>query len=170
MYGVVSYVIYYVLFGKTPLLFTEAILDLREKIKFREIIFASFIAAGLGIVISININRSFTMRLMRYLRITNRYSDADVWSFTMNSPLDAWITVRDRRRGLVYDGYIDAFSPGDAERELLLSRVVVYDAESGDEVDKIPVLYLSLEKNDIALEFRNVKFEDWMPDTEYKGK
>lgn len=174
MYGVGSYAVYYLFANSVPaawlsylsvesqpLIFSQEISDLRQNLSFREIVLASICAVLLGLSVTVNVNYSILLRLMEKLKVTNRYGDVDVWSYTMNLPLDAWVTVHDYKRGVVYDGYVEAFSPGGANREILMSRVQVYDADSGEETDRVPTMYLAFEDNDVSVEFRNVAFDDW---------
>ena len=113
MYGVISYFIYYIIvklfsgvliqyisIGNEPIIFTEYIFNADEKINFTEIIFTSILAVLIGILVVLNSNYSILLRFMQRMAITNRYGDVDVWSYAMNSPMDAWVTARDRRRGL----------------------------------------------------------------------
>ena len=81
---------------------------------------------------------------------------------TLNSPdIDSWVTVRHHDNGKVYQGWVRGYSDGGDERELLLAEVTVYapSADKSDElveVDKIPVLYLGLDRKNAVLELRNV--------------
>ncbi len=117
------------------------------------------------------VNRSYGSKVARALRIAHRFNLADVWNFTFSSaPIDAWATIRDNERGLVYDGYVDAFSRTEETQELLLSRVVVYDNETGEEVDRIPVLYRAFPKDAVTVEFRKVEFHDGNADRTPEGR
>ena len=127
--------------------------------------------AGRGAGALPRLNRSYGSKVADALRISNRFSVADVWNYTFGSaPIDAWATIRDDERGLVYDGYVDAFSESEETRELLMSRVVVYDNETGKEVDRIPVLYKALPKDAGTVEFRKVKSHDGTADRTPEGR
>lgn len=184
LYGIFSYMFYYVILSFMPTnvleyldvsivpqIFSISITDSGSVINFTEIFVASGVAVVLGILSTINMNRSYGIRIARALRVSNRFSDADVWSYTFNSAsIDAWATIRDNERGLVYDGYVDAFSQTDDTRELLLSRVVVYDNETGEEVDRIPVMYKAFPKDAVTVELRKVEFDDWTADRTPDGQ
>lgn len=184
MYGIFSYAFYYVLLSSIPILvlnyldvsavpqiFSKTIIDGQSVINFKEVLIASGVAVVLGILSTINLNRSYGIRMARAFGISNRFSDADVWGYTFNSAsIDAWATIRDNERGLVYDGYVDAFSQTGETRELLLSRIVVYDGETGEEIDRIPVLYKAFPKDAVTIEFRKVEFHDWTADGTPLGK
>jgi len=65
---------------------------------------------------------------------------------------------------------VDAFSQTEETQELLLSRVVVYDNETGEEVDRIPVLYRAFPKDAVTVEFRKVEFHDGTADRTPEGR
>lgn len=175
MMGIFSYIAFYLTMtilptrltsiintSPTPTLFSTNISDAGAEVDFKEIFIASLFAVIIGVIVTVNVNRSFGINLAQKLNLTTRFSDADVWNYTFNSStIDAWVTVRDRNKGLIYDGYVDAFSQDVDKRELLMSRVVVYDYETAAEVDQIPVIYMTFERDNMILEFRRVEFEDW---------
>lgn len=139
-----------------PLIFRTEAFTPSTPINFVEIIYGALIAALLGVALSVNINYSLLIRLCRLLRLTNRHGDADTWSFLFNSrSVKGWVTVRNWENNIVYDGYVEAFSAGKQDRELILSRVKIYNNMTGAEVDSVPVLYLSFPKDKVALEFRS---------------
>jgi Family of unknown function (DUF6338) len=116
---------------------------------------ASVVGVLQGILISVNINTSLLMRVCRSMGVTRRFSDADVWSFLLNSPdTDNWVTIRHKDRGHIYQGYVRSFSAGDKDRELVLTLVQVYDLDTAAKVGDIPILYLAFKKDDLVLEFR----------------
>ncbi len=139
-----------------PLIFRTEAFTPSTPINFVEIIYGTFVAALLGVALSVNINYSLLIRLCRLMRLTNRHGDADTWSFLFNSgSVKGWVTVRNWENNLVYDGYVEAFSAGKQDRELILSRVKIYHNITGAEIDSVPVLYLSFPKDKVALEFRS---------------
>jgi hypothetical protein len=115
---------------------------------------ASVVGVLQGILITINLNHSLLMRLCRFVRMTKRLSDPDIWSLILNSnDTDNWVTVRHKERGHIYQGYIRSFSGGDRDRELILNLVQVYNLETAEKVGEIPILYLAFKKDDLVLEF-----------------
>lgn len=115
---------------------------------------ASVVGVIQGVLITLNTNFSLLMRFCRLTRITNRFSDPDVWSFLLNSnDTDNWVTVRHKDRGHIYQGYISSFSGGDKDREIILTLVQVYSLDTAEKVGEIPILYLSFKKDDLVLEF-----------------
>lgn len=115
---------------------------------------ASVVGVVLGLLIALNINHSVLMELCRKLRITKRFSDADVWSFLLNGEdIDNWVTIRHKDRGHIYQGYVRSFSAGDKDREMILGPVRVYNFDTAEKVGDIPILYLAFKKDDVVLEF-----------------
>ena len=124
-----------------------------------QIVFATFIAISLGLLIVILQTHSIPHRILRWLKVTKRTGEVDMWGFTFNSPdLDSWATVR-HPNGKVYQGWVRGYSDGDTERELVLVNVKVFAAPTAEpgnlvEVDAIPALYLGLDKTNAVVEFQ----------------
>lgn len=93
------------------------------------------------------------VRILEWMRATNRYGDEDVWDYTFNSsmPNVQYVHVRDFQKGITYAGWVQAFSASGELRELLLKDVIVYDKIGG--VTAIPLIYLARNKSDIHIEF-----------------
>jgi hypothetical protein len=97
---------------------------------------------------------------LRWLRLTCRTNEVDIWQLTLNSPdLDSWVTVRHHDNGKVYQGWVRGYSDGGDERELLLADVIVFASSEGSSelvaVDTVPVLYLGLDRKKSILELRS---------------
>jgi hypothetical protein len=115
---------------------------------------ASLVGILQGVLITINLNHSLLMRFCRFIRLTKRISDPDVWSFLLNSnDTDNWVTIRHKDRGHIYQGYVRSFSGGDKDRELILTLVQVYNLDTAEKVGEVPILYLAFKKDDLVLEF-----------------
>lgn len=54
--------------------------------------------------------RSWMSRVAHLTRVSNRIGDEDLWTFLFNSPDLGWCFVRDHHVGLVYYGWIRAWS------------------------------------------------------------
>jgi hypothetical protein len=139
-----------------------AVLNPQSTLNPTQIIFATLASVIVGCAVAKIQTHSLPHQLLRKLQLTRRSNEVDIWEFTLNSPdIDSWITVRHHENGKVYQGWVRAYSDGGDERELLLADVRVYAQSSGDssndelvEVDKIPVLYLGLDKKNAILEMR----------------
>jgi hypothetical protein len=125
-----------------------------------QIAFATFIGIIVGMIVAKLQTNSLPHFYLRKWGLTDRTNEVDIWEFTLNSPnIDRWVTVRHHDNGKIYQGWVQGYSNGGDERELLLTDVAVYvAAEDGRplEVDKVPVLYLGLDRKNAVVEFRNV--------------
>ena len=65
---------------------------------------------------------------------------------------DNYVTIRHKEDGLIYQGYVSAFSSGGERRELLMINVRVFTADTVQHVGDIPFLYLTFKEDDITLE------------------
>jgi Family of unknown function (DUF6338) len=93
-------------------------------------------------------------RFLHLINATRRFGDENVWSFALNSD-DAtveYVHVRDNDNGFVFAGWVNAYSENEDFRELLLSDVIVYD-DTGNELYRVPVLYLARPLQNIWVEF-----------------
>jgi hypothetical protein len=120
---------------------------------------ATVIALLLGCILAVAQTHSVPHRVLRWLRLTKRIGEVDIWALALNSPdLENWITVRDHETEKVYQGWIYGYSDGGDDRELLLMDVVVYalDKTTGTlaEVDRVPTLYLGLDRKSVVIEFQ----------------
>jgi len=120
---------------------------------------AIIIALLLGCILAVAQTHSLPHRILRSLRLTKRIGEVDIWGLALSSPdLENWITVRDHETEKVYQGWIYGYSDGGDERELLLMDVVVYalDKTAGKlvEADRVPTMYLGLDRKKIVLEFQ----------------
>ena len=118
------------------------------------IIAATVVGLLEGIMIAVNINYDLSIRFCRLIGLTKRFGDADVWSLLLNSKdTDNWVTIRQKERGHIYQGYVQGFSGGDEKKELLLVEVQVFDIDTAAKVGDIPILYMSFKDEDVILEF-----------------
>jgi len=54
----------------------------------------------------------------------------------------------------MYDGWVKAFSDGSENAELLLGDVIVYQNSTRECLYEVEAIYLSLERDNIEIEFR----------------
>jgi len=127
-----------------------------------QIAFATIIALIVGCTTASLQTHSVPHRILRAVRLTKRTNEVDIWELTLNSPtIDSWVTVRHPDNGKIYQGWVRGYSDGGDERELLLADVIVYASPAEGaielvEVDRLPVLYLGLDRKKIVLELNNV--------------
>lgn len=165
VYGFSSYLLYWGLGnvvywfmdkGSFTVNFLMALVDSSATIDFKEIIFVSGVAVVLSLIFTACNTYKIHTCIAHKLRITKKFGELDVWGFVFNSKEVEWVTVRDHKNDMMYDGWVKAFSDDSINAELLLRDVVVYKNLSGEKLYDIGAMYLSLDRSDIAIEFRDV--------------
>jgi len=105
---------------------------------------ASIIGVLLGVLATLNSNHGLLIRFCRLIRTTRRFSDPDVRSLLLSSyDTGNWVTVRNKDRGYIYQGYVRSFSAGEKDREMVLELVQVFSLDMAEKVGDIPILYLA---------------------------
>ena len=179
VYGVFSYVGLAFAHRAAPAVFPaiDALLTLRPSdinkltIDPTVIAWAAVFGIGLGVIVTVNLNRQYLLKLCRKIRLTRRFGDEDVWTLLLNSTeTDNYVTIRRIGDNLVYQGYVSGFSGGGETRELLIINVRVFalpdsredtdtppvgppESPKLQQVGEIPFLYLSFKEDGITLEF-----------------
>jgi len=157
-YGLILRIITLIHIAKidTEVKFFDTIFSRRNQVPFNEILFVVIIAIVIGAAFSFIFNKGYLYSLAGYLGITSRSSASDVWNdIFMQQAESDWLTVRDHRIDLIYQGWVKYYSDtSDARKELLLMDVIVYNAD-GAKLYETPSLYISREHNEISLEFAN---------------
>lgn len=172
VYGLISYLIYGFLKALCHLtitadeglrippahvMFFQSLCDKNCAIDVLEIGIVTFLSFVLGVAIGFAINKSWFHNLARYLKITSKFSQPNVWSFVLNAKEVKWATVRDIQNNLMFQGYIQAFSDVEEPAEIFLTRVSVYNEKTGEFLYEADTLYLAREKNNLTIEFPIVK-------------
>jgi hypothetical protein len=142
--------------------FFSALADSSAKVDFGEIAMVSLLAIITGYVLTVLINFKVLNRLGRFLRVTKKFGDLDVWSFIMNSKNIEWVIVRDHETDLMYEGWVELFSDSTEEDELLLRDVIVFNNSTGEELYKTPGLYLPKKRENITIEFPELEYSDFI--------
>jgi hypothetical protein len=136
--------------------FLKALVDPSAPVCFHEILYVCALSVLLGIFLTLESTYKLTNKLFRLLHVTRKFGEIDVWGFALNLPGVKWVTVRDLREDLVYDGYIQAFSDDGVDAELLLLDVNVYRNSADELLYHVDALYVSRDRRTIVLEFRDV--------------
>ena len=139
------------------LTFWNALVDTSKTIDLGEVGYSCFFAVALGYAMTGFVNHKYLYKTARLIGVSKRLGDADIWSYTLNLQDVGWVWVRDHRRGLVYEGWVKAFSDRPPIREILLSEVKVYpdyDDIDGREEQMycVPAVYLSGRDGDFTIE------------------
>jgi Family of unknown function (DUF6338) len=122
-----------------------------------QIVYATGAAIFLGSAVANLQKHSLPHLVLRKCRLTRRTNEIDIWEYTLNAPnLRQWVTVRHHSNGKIYQGWVQAYSDGGDERELLLTEVKVFapvqDTNEVVEIDQVPVLYLGLDRKNAVVE------------------
>ncbi len=93
---------------------------------------------------------------LKFLRLTDRYGNEDVWEYLLDTKIKwEWVDIRDLENKIMYSGCIHLFSETEKIRELYLLNVIVYDFE-GNELYRVPQMYMSRPSETVIMEFRGV--------------
>lgn len=91
-------------------------------------------------------------RFGKWLKLTNKYGDENLYSYFLNAKEVEEVYVRDIENGLTYHGLINSFSENDDIKELVLIDVVVYEYESSKKLYELDKIYLSKSKESLIIE------------------
>ena len=141
--------------GRGELVFFKAVLDEDVAIEWSEIIIASLIGVPVALIAAAIQTYRLVNFLGRLTRVTRRSGDEDVWDYfhhLPDTPEHDWVFVRDHKTGLVYFGWICAYSDSESERELLMRDVDVYTNDKVEFLYKTGMLYLCRDKYDLTIE------------------
>ena len=138
----------------------EAITNDQLSIPWDEVAVGSFFGIILSFIGSFAWKHNLINRLGKFLRVTKRWSDEDVWHYFHNLQGQQWVFVRDQKRNLCYYGYIQAFSESGDDRELLLQDVDVYTNDDVEFLYKVKALYLSGDKHAFFMEIPELPGEE----------
>ena len=157
--GFLCYFIHYpfakMLAGEQP---SFSFMDFLKTSKFilepNEIFVVSGLSVPLALFISLALNRHWLHRLAYKLRVSRKFANPDVWSLVMNEQGSEWVVVRDLDHDLIYEGWVVAFSDStDDFDEVLLTDARVYRNSTGQELYKVPGVYLSTRHGNKVVEF-----------------
>ncbi|MBE7440298.1 MAG: hypothetical protein HS115_17740 [Spirochaetales bacterium] len=159
-FSLVSYLTYWALLafaqssGWTNREFTffRSIFDEKQSPDLIEIAFASLIGLITAFIAAAFYSHKIINRLGRFLRVTKRYGDEDLWNYFMNWPKIDWVIVRDHKLGLIYFGAISVYSDSDKDREIILENVQVFSNKSGTYLYTVKAMYLPRNKDDLTIE------------------
>ncbi|HBS43052.1 MAG TPA: hypothetical protein DEA26_10250 [Oceanospirillales bacterium] len=163
VYGLLAYALYWLAIevvsiffciGDGAVSFLLYFQDKEANISFIEIFYACISAVIIASSVTYMHTHKLHFRFFRWLGITKKFGELDVWGYLMNSDDVNWITVRDLENDLMYDGWIQAFSDNSKEAEVLLGDVRVYRNSSGELLYEVGSQYLSMDRSNIVIEVR----------------
>ena len=125
-------------------------------VSYGEIASVTVVAAFVGIGVSAALYRHWLHRMAKFLGISDKFGDMDVWAHTFNSSdlTNAWVVVRDINHDLAYEGWVNAFSETADANELLLREVKVYKNTTAEFLYEVESLYISRKREELTIEFR----------------
>ncbi len=134
----------------------QAFSDEHLQLDLKVIGLASIFGVLLALVASAAHRKDVIPRLARFMHISNRTGDEDLWEVFHLRPNERWIVIRDHELGLVYFGDVRRYSESGEERELIIEQVSVYrdnhDEEPLSFLYETPALYIQRDKNRISME------------------
>ena len=96
-------------------------------------------------------------RLSKWLRLSNKYGDENLYSYFLNAEGTRIVYVRNVKLNITYYGYVKAFSETENLSELVMTDVSVYDYQATRKFYDIDQIYLSFAKTDVIIELANPK-------------
>jgi hypothetical protein len=168
--GLISYFAYWFIIKGLALLwptsinsdvtFLKALVNPNLSFSFKEIVIVSFIAVILASIVSVSSRYKFFNRTARSIGITKKFGELDVWGYMLNMEEVVWVTVRDHKNDLIYDGWVQAFSDDSKDAELLLRDVSIYKNSSGEKLYQVGAVYLSRQRDNISIECRTLPLDE----------
>lgn len=119
-------------------------------------IFIGFICAGLD-------NYKFVNRIGKFLKLTTKYGDENLYSYFLNADNVNEIYFRDIPNNITYHGMINSYSETNEFKEIVLRDVKVYDYTTSTLMYELDKVYLSRPKDDIIIEvpfINNIKTDE----------
>ncbi|TYS51151.1 DUF6338 family protein [Bacillus infantis] len=133
--------------------FLDSLIKEDASINITEVLIATVISIFLSILFSAFINHKLLHRLAKMAKVTKKFGQLDVWSYTFDSPDIGWVIIRDLEKDLMYQGWVEAFSDTHEGNELLLRDVNVYTNSTAQELYFMEGVYISCNLNNIIIEF-----------------
>ena len=133
--------------------FLRSLTNSKVEPSYLEIGFVTIVAVVLAFLLSYAWNHHWLYSVARRLKVTQKFGQANVWSFALNLEEVKWAVVRDIENGFMFEGYIRAYSDIEETQELLLTDVVVYNESTGEELYRTDRLYVSRDKKSLTVEF-----------------
>jgi hypothetical protein len=126
-----------------------------NQIPFIEIGKATITGIVIGFVASAVDHHKWINRFARYLNLSRKFGDINLYSDFLESKEITFIQFRDSTTNLIFQGFVDSFLENDELKEIVLSNVTVFKSSSDDKLAalyKLKALYLSRRKDDVLIE------------------
>lgn len=155
LFGAISYIVAQLVFSicGADETFTTFWENLPSKdIPYNAIVKASIISIFIGVASTVIDNYKLINRLGKWLKLTNKYGDENLYSYFLNADDVEEVYIRDIENNLTYHGIINSFSENDHIKEIVLIDVVVYEYEFSKELYSLDKIYLSKAKENLIIE------------------
>ena len=123
-----------------------------KEIPFEAITKAIIISVLIGFICAGLDNYKFINRIGKFLKLTRKYGDENLYSYFLNASNVTEIYFRDIPKKITYHGMIDSYSETNEFKEIVLRDVKVYEYETSHLMYELDKVYLSRPKDDIIIE------------------
>ncbi len=123
-----------------------------KEIPFNAIIKAIITSVFIGFLCASLDNYKVVNRIGKYLKLTTKYGDENLYSYFLNADNVNEIYFRDIPNNITYHGMINSYSEANDFKEIVLRDVKVYDYETSTLMYELDKVYLSRPKDDIIIE------------------
>jgi hypothetical protein len=133
-----------------------------KKIPYKDVLLACITSVFLGIVISAIDNYKVLNKVAKFLRVTKKYGDENLFLYFLNADNVEEVYVRDKNSGFTYHGIIDSYSENNNYHEIVLRQVMVHDYETSASLYELDKIYICKNKNELTIElpFINLKHKE----------
>jgi hypothetical protein len=137
--------------------FFNALQSAQSKIDFAEVAWVCIISVALAAILSFALSRKFFAKVASTIGLIKEIPELNVWEHAFSASQDRnWVVIRDIKNDCMYQGWVNARSDTAHENELFLRDVAVFLSSTGEELYKIPGLFISRNKDDLTIEFQSI--------------
>lgn len=139
--------------------FLRVLTDNSARFSFREIALVSLLAVAIACVVAVASRFKILNRVARKVGLTKKFGELDVWGYMLNMSEIVWVTLRDHKNNLIYDGWVQSFSDDSVDAELLLRDVSIFKNDTGERLYQAGAVYISRNREDISIECRTLPID-----------
>lgn len=132
-----------------------------KNIPYDEIAYGCLTSLFLGFFASAFVQFKVLNRTAQFLGITTKYGDENLYSYFLNSPITDEVYLRDLETGLTYHGLVESYSEDEKNKEIVLTKVTIFDSDSGDELYDLEKIYIGKSEENLIIElpYKNLEEE-----------
>nr|WP_288931322.1 hypothetical protein [uncultured Allomuricauda sp.] len=155
LFGAISYLVAQLGFGICGT--DETFANFWENLPTKEIPYdaiakASMISILIGISSTAIDNYKLINRFGKWLKLTNKYGDENLYSYFLNAKEVEEVYIRDIENNITYHGIINSFSENEHFKEIVLIEVDVYEYETSKIMYSLDKVYLSKANDNLIIE------------------